>query len=494
MTNVINFSDRCLYSYPFTTQANSCLILTMNPTRLLMSLILIVLNVTLVLGNDTLCIRHIIINGNKDVKRGYILREAGIQTGECYDSKRLALKLELANERLVNSGAFYQAASEVLVEADSVDVVFNLKEMPHWALAGSVDLPDRNFNVWWELKENIFDRLNFSGRVRYNNLTGKNNRISLTAQIGYAQKLQLEYETPYFDKAKKFGLYLGALVSRQQEINYATIDNVQKFRVENDLFLYQRIRLSAGLTYWPQLLWKHSLMVNYHNNFIDDFVTKELNANFFLNGDVQRFDEWVYMAELEKRDFKIYPEKGYYFLGELRKEGLIRTRDLDALYLRAQYSQYFRVAPRWSTEHHGTFRVGLMRPENLPYNNIRALGWENDFVRGYEFYMIDGLDFYLLKNSIRFKLIDRDYPLFDWIPFKRFRSLPLKVYISSNFDIGYANNPFNFEENSFANSTLAGGGFGVDFVGYHNMMVSFELSANDRGEVGVFLHYQFGIR
>lgn len=450
--------------------------------------------ISTVQANDTLCIQNIHIIGSKDVKRDYVLREAGLNVGDCWDEVKLAQRIELAKQRLVNSGAFYKSEAETVADNDSVIIIFTLKELPHWSLAGSVDLPDRNFNVWWELKENILDRLNFSGRIRYNNFSGKNDRISLTAQVGYAQKLQLEYETPYIDRAKHLGLYLGVLVSRQQEVNFATLNNRQLFQVEDDLYLYRRVRVSASLIYWPKLLWKHSLHLNYHNNFIDPFVRNELNPNFFNRGLIQRFDEWSYVAEMERRDFKIYPEKGSYFRGEVKKEGLFRTRDLNTLYLRGHYRHYFPLSSRWSTEHHGTFRVGLLRPESLPYNNIRALGWEDDFVRGYEFYMIDGLDFYLVKNRIRYKVLDTEYPLFDWIPFERFRSLPIKVYISANFDMGYVNNPFNFEGNSFANSFLSGGGFGLDFVGYHNMMVRLELSANRRGEVGGFLHYQFGIR
>lgn len=444
---------------------------------------------------ESLCVDSIHIEGNTDTRRDYLLREIMLQEGNCYTPEDFDHYLEVSYSRLLNTGLFFEIVINQKWYTDTeLDLIIVVKEISHWGLSGTIDLPDRNFNVWWELKESLFDRLNFSGKVRYNNLSGKNNRISLTTQFGYAQKLQLEYISPYIDKHKKIGLFLDALVSRQQEINYATNNNRQLFEVLDDRYLYQRVRGMAGLTFWPRLFWKQELLFEFHYNTIDAFVKESLNDQFFKNGLIQRYDVWQYALSMERRDMIPYPEEGSYFRVALRKEGLALINDLNTLYLLTNYRHYFKLSPRWSTGHIASGRLGLIRPDQLPYNNIRALGWQDDFIRGYEFYLIDGLDYTYFKNSVRFKLIDKNYPLWSWIPFERYRSFPIKVYLAANFDIGYVNNPFTFEDNDFANTWMKGGGIGVDFVGYYDKVVRLEVSMNQLGEVGAFLHYKFGIR
>jgi len=442
-----------------------------------------------------ICIHDIHFIGHRDVRRSFILREIPIDVGDCLDTITLNDQIEVSRYRLLNTGIFFEVEMDMVwLEDHQVDIFFYLKEASHWAFAANVELPDRNFNVWWELKENLLDRLNFSLRTRYNNLSGKNNRLSLTTQVGYSQKLQLEYYSPYFDKKKKVGLLLDALVSRQREINYATNQNQQQFHVEQNLYLYQRMRGTAGMMYRPGLFWRHEFMAEYHYNKIDPYVEESLNEDFFLNGLLQRYDSWQYMLIYENRDMIPYPESGMYILTGLRKEGLIRQKDLNTLYWKWNIRKYNKITERISFENVFNGRLGLIKPPLLPYNNIRALGWEEDFVRGYEFYLIDGLGFANIKNSARIKLLDINPSLWDKIPFERYRSLPLKMYLALNFDMGYVNNPYTFEMNNFSNRWLYGGGLGLDFVGYYSMVVRIEASINHLGEMGAFLHYKFGIR
>jgi len=444
---------------------------------------------------QNVCINEILFIGQKDVRRSFILREIPLDVGDCLDTSELQNNIRLSQNRILNTGIFFEVDTELDWLSDhEVDIYFFLKEASHWSFAAAVDLPDRNFNVWWELKESLLDRLNFSLRTRYNNLSGKNDRLSLTTQVGYSQKLQLEYYSPYFDRKKKVGVILDALVSRQREINYATNLNQQQFHVEQNLFLFQRMRGTAGISYRPGLFWRHELMLEAHYNVIDPFVRGELNADFFLNGLRQRYDSWQYMLIYENRDMIPYPESGEFLSIGLRKEGLIRRKDLNTLYWKFNLRKYFKVHSKVSFEHILNGRLGLIQPPLLPYNNIRALGWEENFVRGYEFYLIDGLGFMNAKNSARYKLLDINPPLWNWIPFERYRSLPLKIYVGLNFDIGYVNNPYTFEGNNFSNRWLYGGGLGLDFVGYYQMVGRIEASVNHLGEFGVFLHYKIGIR
>jgi hypothetical protein len=135
-------------------------------------------------------------------------------------------------------------------------------------------------------------------------------------------------------------------------------------------------------------------------------------------------------------------------------------------------------------------RVALIR-EKQPYFNSVALGYELDYVRGYEFYVIDGLDYFYTKTSLRYQIVSWKYDFGKYMPIKAFKVMPIKIFLAINNDFGYANNPFYGRNNSLANELLWGYGVGLDMVIYNDKSFQFEYSANRLGEHGFFLHWEF---
>ena len=73
------------------------------------------------------------------------------------------------------------------------------------------------------------------------------------------------------------------------------------------------------------------------------------------------------------------------------------------------------------------------------------------------------------------------------MPIEQFKYLPLRIYLSSHYDIGYVNDPYLAQENSFRNTILSGYGLGMDFVLYNTFAFGVEFSINHTGEKGLFL-------
>ena len=71
-------------------------------------------------------------------------------------------------------------------------------------------------------------------------------------------------------------------------------------------------------------------------------------------------------------------------------------------------------------------------------------------------------------------------------------NLPIKTYLTFNFDTGYVNNPYEKENNKLSNRQLYGGGVGLDIIAYYNMTWRFEYSMNHLGEKGLFFNYSVG--
>jgi len=135
-------------------------------------------------------------------------------------------------------------------------------------------------------------------------------------------------------------------------------------------------------------------------------------------------------------------------------------------------------------------KTSILR-ENIPYYVNRALGYGNDVVRGYELYVVDGTDYGLIKNSLRYNLLDKDYQLGEYMLLEELKKLNIRVYGRLNFDLGIVNE-VNYEvNNELSNRLLYGGGPALDFLFYHTYLFSIEYSINHLGEGGLFLKGNF---
>ena len=113
----------------------------------------------------------------------------------------------------------------------------------------------------------------------------------------------------------------------------------------------------------------------------------------------------------------------------------------------------------------------------------------------YEYYILDGEDYYLSKTAIKYCLVRKKDLNFSYIKSKQFNKAHFSIYSSLFSDFGYANNQSNFAENSLTNSILWGKGISLEYITYYDKMLRIEYSINKLGEKGLFLHFSspFGV-
>ncbi|MFQ5447144.1 MAG: hypothetical protein ACE5FF_09420, partial [Saprospiraceae bacterium] len=254
--------------------------------------------------------------------------------------------------------------------------------------------------------------------------------------------------------------------------------------------LLQRFRAGAGLLFRRKLDVYHRLSLTFHQNIIHESVPHELNPDFFLTGLKQRYTALSYEFVLDKRDIKPYPLDGYYFVATAAKKGFGLRKDLNALDVSATWFHYFPLAKRWSLELGAKGKAGLIR-QKQPYYNSVALGYLLDNIRGYEYYVVDGLDYAYQKSSLRFELTNKTVNWGKRVPFEAFKEMPLKLYLSVHNELACVNNPFYKKGNPMSNRVLWGTSLGLDIVMYYNKVFSLEFSRNHLNEFGFFLHWAF---
>lgn len=442
---------------------------------------------------DFMTVHSIKIEGNKKTKPHVILRELDFELSDTIPLEDLANRIQRNEQLLMNTGLFTTAKIRYgNWEAANNQVQLLIEVSENWFLYPFpiFELADRNFNVWWETYNRSLKRVNFGLRFYHINFTGRNDLIKLVGQFGFTQKLELDYTLPAINKKRTLGFTTNFLFTRNREIGYATEENKLLFYRNEDDILLKRFRGGLGVLYRPEIEIYHHAFLNYHQNKIHERVPTELNPDFFLEDLKQQYFSLAYEFTLDNRDIKPYPSAGQLLKVTIQKDGFGLFKNLNALSLSTIFKQYYQLGKKSSLEFFLRGKMDLTRARQ-PYFNSIALGYEFDYIRGYEFYVIDGLDFAFLKTALRFQIFDLQFKWGKLMPIKAFKKMPAKWYLVFNNELGYVNNPFYGAGNSLANELLWGGGIALNLVVYNDKVVKFEYSINRLGEHGFFLHWAF---
>jgi hypothetical protein len=440
-------------------------------------------------------IDSITIEGNRKTRSALILRELEFAPGDSLPLSTLGPALERNGLRLMNLGIFNTARVYVRRWGFGNRIVLHIFLIETWFVypAPIFELADRNFNVWWKEFNRSLRRVNYGLDWTQLNLTGNADVLKAKIQFGYSNKYELQYRRQNINRRQTIGMELGIAYSRSHELAYATEGNKLRFHVNPDI--WQIVQLSGGgsLLWRPALFTTHRFTAEYRSIAVADSIAAYFNPNFFLAGNRrQRHLSLVYNLAFDYRDIRPYPLDGWLMIAELRYNGLLPGDNLRLFRLNAEFARYFPFwEKRLSLETVAKARTSLPR-SRPPYFNNQALGYGGNFVRGYEYYVSDGLDFALLKTAFHVQLFNRSFNLGKFMPLEAFRNLPLKLYLALNNDLGYANDPWYAERNPLSNRLLWGYGFGLDIVAYYDKSCRFEWSWNDLGEQGFFVRINTG--
>lgn len=441
-------------------------------------------------SSHALEVRKIEISGHHRTKELTILRELDFSIGDTIPLTELTQRLERNRSNLLNTALFTEAELNIREwdhTAQQIVVSISVKEAWYLYIFPIVELADRNFNVWWQEHDRAFERLNLGLSTHHINLTGVRDRLKLRIQLGYTPKVEMNYLLPYFNRAKTLGISCNALWSSNKEVPYVVENNKQLFYRDDASPVFRRFRMQAALRYRPNLYMSHELELALYSNQVDDRIASEINPDFFLNSrSNQNYLSLRYRGIYDARDLQLFPMKGLLAGVEITKEGLSQSGDVNSLYLSPFIEYHYPVSKNISIGMLGKVQYGLIR-EKQPFWNYEGLGYGRDYIRGYELYVINGIDFIYGKTSLKARIINTQ---FDWkrkMP-KAFREMSWQLYLTLNYDIGYVNDPFFAADNPLVNHMISGGGPGICLVLYHTFALHLEYSFNELGENGLFLH------
>lgn len=434
-------------------------------------------------GREKLYLRTIHVIGTQRTRQSILLREMSVHAGDSMPADSVTHIVQQNRLRLLNIALFTEVnVHPEPVAADSIDLYVIVKE--RWYIWPQVafQLADRNFNVWWTEQNRDLRRANIGLTVKDKNFRGNYETLSATAQVGYTQRFAIEYSRPYIDRRQKHGIGLSLSLARSQEMAYTTDSNKLKFARSNDRFIYHQADVSVVYSYRPGYAARHVFQLSYRNYRIDDTIVG-LNHDYYRNGSNDlRMLEFTYRFDLNHVDNWNYPLTGFKLVSYTTLRAGIDGIGFQASET-AEAGWFRQPAHKWYTGL--IFRGRLSLPYDQPYAFRQALGTRTDYVRGYEYYVVDGAHYGVLRADLKRELYNH---IFEKTGIHYLPSVPLRIYPKLFMDLGYAVN--KYPGNSFLNDRLLyAAGIGLDIVTAYDLKIRLEYAWNHLGQNGLFLHF-----
>ncbi len=431
-------------------------------------------------------ITEIRFEGNKVTQEAIMLRELSFELGDtltliqleekCRESSRL-----LSNTRLFN---FVDVIPELL-EGGKATIKISVVERWYWWPQFIFEFADPNFNTWWETRD--ANRLNVGMEVYRQNFRGRNEDLRFRAKFGYTDEFAFSYRLPYLGSDQKLGMQFAFSFKEQDEITIATVDNKREFYRDPGNPGRTEQFYSLEFTYRPGLYVRHSVAFTLADVEVDDSLAI-LHPAYLNNGKIGlSYLKLGYQFNLDKRDNRAYPLDGYLFQIELSQRGLgiVNNDGLGVFESSVSVRSYRPLSERWFIG--GGLRFKVIPTKRLPYYIQEGLGYSS-YVRGYEYYVIDGQQFALWRSNLKFALIPRKEIDLGFGP-KTFTRLHFASYLNVFMDAGRVWDRLYASESDLSDEWMIGLGAGLDLVSYYDSVIRLEYSVNGQGRTGFYLHF-----
>jgi outer membrane protein assembly factor BamA len=439
---------------------------------------------------------RITISGNRTTKDFIILRELTFSAGDTIIYSDSAKQFNQSEKNLLNTSLFnfvtvtYKLLNETFDPVDSLEIRIDVKERWYTWPAPIFDVMEPNLNTWWRNGHNL-DRASYGAMITRYNFRGRRETLAAIARFGYSQQFGGQYSIPFINRKKTLGITVTGLYTRNHEVFYATRANQLIYYKDEDHRIRKEVSASAKLSYRRGIYQRNTLEVKYTDLSVFDTVV-DLEPDYFAaQSDRMRYFTLSYQFVRDKRDAKAYPLHGHLFDFEVTRHGLgiFPDENLSVTFIAASVRKWFQFGKS------RIFGGAMVRGRILtgpvpPYYHQRALGFST-YVRGFEYYVIDGQNYVVAKSAFRYQLLKPRIFKFKWFPMEKFNTLHLALYAGLFADAGYVQDKASTvqDNNVLGNSWLSGYGAGFDIVTYYDLTFRFEYTFNNLAEGGFYVHF-----
>jgi outer membrane protein assembly factor BamA len=428
-------------------------------------------------------IDSILFKGNEKTKNQILIRELDLKPGDSIAINTLDTRIEYNRRKLMNTNLFIWVKAD-LNQLPNGGLKISFEFLEQWYILGYpiFQLADRNLNDWWSRGHDL-NRSIYGIHFIHNNFQGRNEKLMIKAETGFTQRLDFTYSNPYLDQKKTVGLAINASYSTSKIIPYKTKNDTLQYLTDEKIL---RERWAGGITLRKRFKFYdlQTLELKYTHTIVADTILK-LNPNYFaLNTKEQNFTQLLYTYSYDFRDLIAYPLRGRKFDITLNKVGILPADQVDFWEITGAMAYFFDLGSKFflTTQVKGK----ISKNTDIPYANIRGLGYGNEIVRGYELNVLDGKSYFLNRNTVKFQLLNKIFKL-PFLPIKQFNQIPVAIYPTAFYDFAYVSNNFSENENKLVNQWIFGGGLGIDVVTYYNLVCKFGFPITNGNKIGMVI-------
>ena len=431
-------------------------------------------------------IDNVVLTGNHITKDYIILRELPFTPGDAVDEAALPDLVKRARENLNNLLLFNFVDIVLEKEADrpdNVSVTIAVEERWYvWPLV-EIKLEERNLSTW--LQHWDFTKITLEGGVRIDNFLGLKHKLVVSVHGGYQWGAFLGYRDISLDREGKHFISLDVQGNISHNIDAFSRDNKPaRFNIPG-IILESKVESKVNYSYRPDIRTIHNITFFHEFTKLADTVLL-LNPNYWGDNKTQRNAFRLnYYYRLDQRDYHPYPLNGYYV-----RAGLNTYISSNASVRYAQITlglQYFKqlTESRWYVS--TVFSGGLSISNAQAYILEKAIGYDHNMLRGYEYTVADGQSFMVSNNTLKYNILPKRTFTLNWLSWlPKFSKIHLSIYANAHFDMGYAFNKSVYPFNTLSNQFLFAGGLGLDIVTYYDLVLGFDYSINKQGRDGFF--------
>ena len=446
--------------------------------------------------SNRIVVGKISLEGNRITQPKIIYREIIIKEGDTLSDSIFKIRIEQSRLNLLNTSLFNFVNIDTVADSKGV-INLNFRMTERWYLFPFpiFEIADRNFNTWIDHRD--WRRVNYGGFIKWSNLRGRMEVLNLLIRFGYDERYRLIYDIPYINSKQTLGLSFTASINQNHEVAYKTENNKPVY-YRGEKYMLQNYLISIGLNHRPSMFNIYSAIIGY-NRFNYNSILSELNTSYApVDANQLKTIKGSLYFRNDHRDSKPYPLKGYYNDAEITTQQGIYSdnKKYSSTYLYANMNRYNRFNQRWSWSAGTTFKIS--ENVNEPYFLNQGLGYRRDYVRGYEYYVIDGGNYFLVRSNIKYNFLKPQIKYLKITGTEKFDKFHYAVYFNIFADMGEVFSPQQINaqssitintEQTLNKKLLRGIGIGLDLVTYYDKVLRIEYSVNHFGQGGFFIHF-----
>jgi outer membrane protein assembly factor BamA len=428
-------------------------------------------------------VKNILISGNTKTKRFVILREMQIKEGDSVVVENLTAELEKAKVFIYNTTLFSEVeVYPLLLNPNELEIMISVKEKWYLLPIPHIELADRSFNEWVKTHHADFKRVSYGIRFINQNFSGRRDELTVVVINGFKRNISMDYNMPYLNSALTKGIKFGGGFSQTKEISYSSGNDNKLIYYENGGYEKNERNIAAAITFRKGLKLKGTFSIDVRHVDVADTIISTLNPKFFnSSSNTQNFIDLEYVLKYDNVDNVLYPLKGNNFSLSVKKRGLKWSGGINRFSIEPGFQSFFTHKNNWYSSIRLAAEIKL--PFDQPYYNLQALGYRQNYLRGYEYNVVDGVLFGLSKFDLKKKIASFGLPTV--IHTRIADQIPFTIYAKTFADLGYV---YNKESSLLGNRFLYSGGIGIDILTLFDLKISFEYSLNQLGQKGLFLH------